>query len=114
MNNRRQLQLITNADGRLSTTGTIQFFGFIILSGVLFYSVWLDRFYVPELFTAFAVYCGGMVVSKGAVGVFAERRRSGSDHSQNEWSDKPDHSARVWSAPACQKNQKNTERGQEW
>ncbi|MBS9781098.1 MAG: DUF2644 domain-containing protein [Gammaproteobacteria bacterium] len=60
-------QLITNDNDRLSTTATIQFFGFIAMTCVLAYSVYLNRAYVPELFTTFAIYCGGLVVSKGAV-----------------------------------------------
>lgn len=66
-------QLITNADGRLSTTGTIQFFGFLAMTFVLAYSVYLDRHYVPELFTTFALFCGGLVASKGAVSAFKHR-----------------------------------------
>ncbi len=63
-------QLITNDDDRLSTTATIQFFGFIAMTGVLAYSVYLNRAYVPELFSTFALYCGGLVVSKGAVSAY--------------------------------------------
>lgn len=69
-------QLITNSDGRLSTTGTIQFFGFIAMTGVLAYSVYLDRSYVPELFTTFALFCGGLVATKGAVTAYKERGKT--------------------------------------
>ncbi len=69
-------QLITNSDNRLSTTATIQFFGFLSLIGVLFYSVWLDRSYVPELFTTMAIYCGGLVVSKGAVAAYKSNKNN--------------------------------------
>ena len=47
-------QLITNADGRLSTTAFIQFFGALLMAGILVFCVWLNRSYVPELFTTFA------------------------------------------------------------
>lgn len=58
-------ELFTNADGRLSTTGFIQFFGAILMSGILCYCVYLDRAYVPELFMTFALFCGGGVATKG-------------------------------------------------
>ncbi len=66
-------QLITNQDGRLSTTSTIQFGGFVAMSAVLIVSVWLDRPYVPDLFSTFALFCGGLVVTKGAVTAYRER-----------------------------------------
>lgn len=58
-------QLITNADGRLSTTAFIQFFGAILMACILIYAVWLDRSYVSELFTTFAIFCGGGAATKG-------------------------------------------------
>lgn len=68
------MDLVTNSDQRLSTTATVQFIGFIALSLVLLASVYYDRSYVPELFTSFAMYCGGLVVTKGAVGAYATSR----------------------------------------
>ncbi|PJG83782.1 DUF2644 domain-containing protein [Caviibacterium pharyngocola] len=58
-------ELISNHDGRLSTTGFIQFFGALLMAGVLTYSVYLDRPYVTELFNAFALFCGGGAATKG-------------------------------------------------
>lgn len=58
-------ELITNDNGRLSTTATIQFFGAILMAGILAYSVYLDRTNVGELFTVFALFCGGGVATKG-------------------------------------------------
>ncbi|KGQ36094.1 hypothetical protein JP34_00990 [Gallibacterium anatis] len=58
-------ELITNADGRLSTTAFIQFFGAVLMAGVLTYCVYLDRSYTPELFMTFAIFCGGGVATKG-------------------------------------------------
>lgn len=60
-------ELVTNADGRMSTTGFIQFGGFLVLAGVLVWSVWLDRSTTGELYAWFATYCGGLTVTKGAV-----------------------------------------------
>ncbi|MGR6980827.1 DUF2644 domain-containing protein [Testudinibacter sp. P27/CKL/0425] len=65
--------LITNTDQRLSTTGTIQFLGFVAMTAILLYCVYLDRSYVPELFTTFALFCGGLVATKGAVSAYRER-----------------------------------------
>lgn len=58
-------QLITNENGRLSTTAFIQFFGALLMAGILCFCVYLDRPYVPELFMTFAVFCGGQVATKG-------------------------------------------------
>ncbi|APB78597.1 TPA: DUF2644 domain-containing protein [Pasteurella multocida] len=58
-------ELITNDNGRLSTTAFIQFFGAILMAIILAYSVYLDRANVGELFTVFALFCGGQVATKG-------------------------------------------------
>ncbi|MCR1838644.1 DUF2644 domain-containing protein [Pasteurella caecimuris] len=58
-------ELITNADGRLSTTAFIQFFGALLMAGILCFCVWLDRPYVPEMFMTFAIFCGGGAATKG-------------------------------------------------
>ncbi|TCJ95943.1 uncharacterized protein DUF2644 [Volucribacter psittacicida] len=58
-------ELFTNDNGRLSTTGFIQFFGALLMAGILVFCVWLDRAYVPELFMTFAIFCGGGVATKG-------------------------------------------------
>lgn len=72
----RLLELFTNADGRLSTTGFIQFFGALLMSGILGYSVYLDRSYVPELFMTFAIFCGGQVATKGAFTALQSRYKA--------------------------------------
>ena len=46
-------ELFTNSDGRASTTGFIQFFGFLVMAGVLIYAVYLDRSTVTDLFFYF-------------------------------------------------------------
>lgn len=66
-------ELFTNADGRLSTTGFIQFFGALLMAGILGYSVYLDRAYVPELFMTFALFCGGGVATKGFASALSQR-----------------------------------------
>ena len=43
---------VSNADGRLSTTATIQFAGFVVLSLVLLLAVMLDRDSASELYIA--------------------------------------------------------------
>lgn len=58
-------ELITNDNGRLSTTAFIQFFGALLMAGILTYCVYLDRSYTPELFMTFALFCGGGVATKG-------------------------------------------------
>ncbi|MCL7726142.1 MULTISPECIES: DUF2644 domain-containing protein [Pasteurellaceae] len=58
-------ELISNEDGRLSTTATIQFFGFLACLIVMLYCVWLDKPYVPELFSTFLFACVGTVATKG-------------------------------------------------
>ena len=57
--------LFSNSDGRLSTTAFIQFWGALLMSGILCYSVYLDRSYVPELFMTFAIFCAGGAATKG-------------------------------------------------
>ncbi len=50
------LELFTNVDGRASTTGFIQFFGFLVMAGVLIYAVYLDRSTVTDLFFLFCLF----------------------------------------------------------
>ena len=75
----RVLELVTNSDGRLSTTATVQLCGFAVLALVLLVSVILDRASATDLYGWFAVYCGGLTVSKGAVSAYRERNKGGND-----------------------------------
>ena len=75
----RILELVPNADGRLSTTATVQFCGFIVLAVTLLVSVALDRASATDLYAWFAAYCGGLTVSKGAVTAYRERNKGGND-----------------------------------
>ncbi|WNY75957.1 DUF2644 domain-containing protein [Pasteurella multocida] len=68
-------ELITNSDGRLSTTGFIQFFTFIGLFAIAFYCVYLNRPYVPELFLYLVIYGGGGVATKGFANAFSKRNK---------------------------------------
>ncbi|MDP8080230.1 DUF2644 domain-containing protein [Phocoenobacter skyensis] len=61
----RLSELFSNSDGRLSTTAFIQFFGALLMSGILAFSVYMDRAYVPELFMTFAIFCAGGAATKG-------------------------------------------------
>lgn len=75
----RLSELITNNDGRLSTTAFIQFFGSILMSIVLCYCVYLDRSYTPELFMTFAIFCGGGVATKGFANALNRKRQGESE-----------------------------------
>lgn len=68
-------ELITNNDGRLSTTTTVQFCGFVILAMVLVWATAIGSDYVSELYDSFAIYCGGLTVSKGAVHAYQSRNQ---------------------------------------
>ncbi|OOF59307.1 DUF2644 domain-containing protein [Rodentibacter myodis] len=69
-------ELFTNNDGRASTTGFIQFFGFLVMAGVLVYSVYLDRAITTDLYFYFACFCGGSAATKGAVAAYQAREKS--------------------------------------
>lgn len=69
-------ELISNADGRLSTTATIQFLGFLVLAVILLISVLLARDSAEAFYNTFAIYCGGLTVSKGAVGAYKASQES--------------------------------------
>lgn len=70
-------ELITNDNGRLSTTAFIQFFGALLMAIILAYSVYLDRANVAELFMTFAVFCGGQVATKGFANALQSRQKGG-------------------------------------
>lgn len=84
------VELFTNNDGRASTTGFIQFFGFLVMAGVLVYSVYLDRAITTDLYFYFACFCGGSAATKGAVAAFQSRERAKAETpAQAEFEDKP-------------------------
>lgn len=70
-------ELITNDNGRLSTTAFIQFFGALLMAIILAYSVYLDRANVAELFMTFAIFCGGTTATKGFANALQSRQKGG-------------------------------------
>ena len=79
----RWIELVTNADGRLSTTATVQMVGFVVLAAVLLVSVIYNRESASDLYMWFAAYCGGLTVSKGIV-TTKQMGRSGRGENENE------------------------------
>lgn len=69
-------ELYSNTDGRLSTTGFLQFFGGLLMAGILLYSVYLDRSYTAELYMTFALFCGGGAATKGLANSLANRNKA--------------------------------------
>lgn len=77
----RWIELVTNADGRLSTTATVQMVGFVVLAAVLLLSVLYNRESAADLYMWFAAYCGGLTISKGIVTTRqAEQRHREDNH----------------------------------
>lgn len=74
----------TNSDGRGSTTAFVQFLGFFILAGALIYAIFLDRASASELYTTFAIYCGGLVATKGAVSAYKTNKEKIGELKQND------------------------------
>ena len=89
------LELFTNNDGRASTTGFIQFFGFLVMAGVLVYSVYLGRDNATDLYLYFAFFCGGSAATKGAVMAYQakqtkpEEQIAGEVYVEPEQTDRP-------------------------
>lgn len=62
--------LFTNADGRLSTTGVIQFISWLVLSGILVHAYLADKAYISDWWFAYAGICVlGSPATKGVVSV---------------------------------------------
>lgn len=68
-------ELVTNSDGRLSTTAFIQFFGALLMAIILAFCVYLERPYVPDLFMTFAIFCGGGAATKGFAVALQQKRQ---------------------------------------
>ena len=91
-------ELFTNDNGRASTTGFIQFFGFLVLAGVLVYSVYLGRDNATDLYLYFAFFCGGSVATKGAVMAYQSRERAkevAQERAVEEYVEKPEEPYRL-------------------
>lgn len=67
-------ELVSNADGRLSTTSTIQLFGFIAALAVLVFAVYRQSPDLPELFSTFFYGCMGTAATKGIANAIRGRR----------------------------------------
>lgn len=62
--------LFTNPDGRLSTTGVIQFISWLVLSGILVHAYLADKAYISDWWFAYAGICVlGSPATKGVVSV---------------------------------------------
>lgn len=62
--------LFTNTDGRLSTTGVIQFVSWLVLSGILVHAYLADKAYISDWWFAYAGICVlGSPATKGVVNV---------------------------------------------
>lgn len=81
------LELFTNVDGRASTTGFIQFFGFLVLAGVLVYSVYLGRDNATDLYLYFAFFCGGSAATKGAVMAYQSKNKRNNNQTRHHDND---------------------------
>lgn len=85
-------ELFTNDNGRASTTGFIQFFGFLVLAGVLVYSVYLGRDNATDLYLYFAFFCGGSAATKGAVMAYqSKNKRNNNQNYQSQRHDNDDY-----------------------
>ena len=88
-------ELFTNSDGRVSTTGFIQFFGFLVMAGGLIYAGYLARSTVNDVFFCFACFCGGSAATKGAVMAFQAKQAkpeepiTGETYVEPEQTDRP-------------------------
>lgn len=80
-------ELFTNDNGRASTTGFIQFFGFLVLAGVLVYSVYLGRDNATDLYLYFAFFCGGSAATKGAVMAYQSKNKRNNNQTRHHDND---------------------------
>lgn len=62
------LDLITNTDGRASTTGFIQLLSWLVLSGILIHAYFADKAFISDWWFAYAGICVlGSPATKGVV-----------------------------------------------
>lgn len=68
------LDLITNADGKASTTGFIQFMSWLVLSGILIHAYVADKAFIADWWFAYAGICVlGSPATKGVVSALKRR-----------------------------------------
>ncbi|PJG86200.1 DUF2644 domain-containing protein [Conservatibacter flavescens] len=69
-------ELITNTDGRLSTTGFIQFFSWAVATGLLIWSHLEGKTFASEYWVLYVSLCVfGSPVTKGVVSKFNPKTR---------------------------------------
>ncbi|OOH92188.1 hypothetical protein BMT54_01290 [Pasteurellaceae bacterium 15-036681] len=65
------LDLLTNSDGRASTTGFIQFMSWLVLTGILIHAYMMDKAFISDWWFAYAGICVlGSPATKGVVSAF--------------------------------------------
>jgi len=64
--------LLTNSDGRASTTGFIQFISWLVLTGILIHAYWVDKAVISDW---------GVPATKGVVS--AIKRREENDYERS-------------------------------
>lgn len=68
------IDLITNADGRASTTGFIQLISWLVLSGVFIHAYIADKPFISDWWFAYAGICVlGSPATKGVVSALKKR-----------------------------------------
>ncbi|AHG74218.1 hypothetical protein X781_20730 [Mannheimia sp. USDA-ARS-USMARC-1261] len=74
------LDLITNKDGKASTTGFIQFMSWLVLSGILIHAYVADKPFISDWWFAYAGICVlGSPATKGVVSALKKDRTKGDE-----------------------------------
>lgn len=74
------LDLITNKDGKASTTGFIQFMSWLVLSGILIHAYVADKAFISDWWFAYAGICVlGSPATKGVVSALKKDRARGDE-----------------------------------
>lgn len=74
------LDLITNKDGKASTTGFIQFMSWLVLSGILIHAYVADKTFISDWWFAYAGICVlGSPATKGVVSALKKDRTKGDE-----------------------------------
>lgn len=68
-------ELITNHDGHYSTTGFIQFFSWLVITGVFIYAVVFDKPFVDDWFLFYGgFFVFGSPATKGLISAMKKER----------------------------------------
>ncbi|WP_440162515.1 DUF2644 domain-containing protein [Actinobacillus pleuropneumoniae] len=74
------LDLISNKDGKASTTGFIQFMSWLVLSGILIHAYVADKAFISDWWFAYAGICVlGSPATKGVVSALKKDRTKGDE-----------------------------------